>query len=113
MAKVNLSRMDLETLVNLRQQVQERLHEHRQRSRSTLRVSAAWLVRVGQHGWVLAMDARSALKGRRSPRNIVVPLARLGRVAVQGPDGLLRRSKVGRSRRFLDPQIAAKRAEKA
>ena len=29
MAKINLSRMDFETLVNLRQQVEERLHEHR------------------------------------------------------------------------------------
>jgi hypothetical protein len=28
-AKINLSRMDFETLVNLRQQVEERLHEHR------------------------------------------------------------------------------------
>jgi hypothetical protein len=29
MAKINLSRMAFETLVNLRQQVQERLHKHR------------------------------------------------------------------------------------
>ena len=29
MAKINLSRMDFETLVNLRQQVEERLHEYR------------------------------------------------------------------------------------
>jgi hypothetical protein len=83
-AKINLSRMDLETLVNLRQQVQERLHEHW----ATLEEQLESLGRlVGSSGATRAAPGNG---------NIVVPLARLGRVAVQGPDGLLPRSKVGR-----------------
>ena len=65
MAKINLSRMDLETLVNLRQQVQERLHEHR----ATLEEQLESLGRlVGSSGATRAAPGngrRSILKGKK------------------------------------------------
>ena len=65
MAKINLSQMDFETLVNLRQQVEERLHEYRAKLEEQLE-SLERLVgsRAGKRG-ASGRRQGSSLKGKK------------------------------------------------
>src|SRR5262245_17216324 len=95
MPKLNLSRMDVETLANLRKQVDELLFKRRADIESQLGALAALTGERGRRG------RGSSLKGIKFRRNIVVRMVRRGQVEVQDPDGLLLRLRKGRSWKTL------------
>ena len=65
MAKINLSQMDFETLVNLRQQVEERLHEHRAKLEEQLEKLGGLVgSRAGKRG-AFGSPRGSTLKGKK------------------------------------------------
>ena len=92
MPKVNLSRMTVEALMDLRKRVEERLVEHRAQLEKQLE-------RMGRAitGPRVVRGGRSALKEGKSRRNIEVPQAKHGRVVAQDLVGLLTRSRVERN----------------
>jgi hypothetical protein len=74
MAKVNLSGMTVEALMDLRKRVDEMLLEHRAEIEQQLERMDRTIAVVGHR----RVDGRSALKGRKFRRNIGVHQARLG-----------------------------------
>src|SRR5262245_52011318 len=94
MPNVNLSRMTVEALMDLRKRVDEMLHKRRAELQQQLESIA---VIGGGRGVV--RGGGSALKGReeKSRRNIGAVRVRLGQVVAQDLVGLLLRSKVERS----------------
>jgi DNA-binding protein H-NS len=61
-AKPNLSKMDFESLVNLRQQVEERLHEYRATLEKQLEALGSSIASIGSK---IGRGGRSALKGKK------------------------------------------------
>ena len=84
MAKVNLSGMTVEGLMDLRERVEETLHKRRAELQQQL--ATLGVTRVVRGGG-------SALRGRKSRPNIEVHQAKLGQVVAQDLVGLLLRSK--------------------
>ena len=97
MAKVSLSQMNVESLIELGDQVDQRLREHRVEMQKQLERMHRAIGAVGAERIAYGRRAGSALRGGKSRRNVVVPRVRLGQVAAQNRVGLLPRSKVGRS----------------
>jgi len=94
MAKVNLSGMTVEALMDLRKRVDEMLLEHRAEIQKHLEeMNRA----IGGERVARGPRRGSALKGRRSRPNIVVRQARRGQAVAQDLVGLLLRSKVERN----------------
>src|SRR6516162_9622936 len=91
MAKISLSGMTVEALMDLRERVDEMLHERRAEIEKQLKMFAV----VG--GRRVVRGSGSALKGKKSRPNIAVLPARLGQAVAQGQGGLLLRSKVARN----------------
>ncbi len=65
MARPNLSRMDFESLVNLRQQVEERLHDLRATIEKQLEALGGSIASLGGKG--VRSGRGSTLKGRKVP----------------------------------------------
>ena len=86
LAPPNLSRMDIKSLIGLRDQLDQRLREHRVKLQKQLeRIALLGGERVRRGGG-------SALKGIKVPhRNIVVLRVRPGQVVAQNLVGLSRR----------------------
>ena len=95
MPKVSLSGMNVEALMDLRERVDGLLSERR----AELEQQLERFTVVG--GRRVVRGAGSALKGRKV-RNIEVLQVKLGQVVAQDLVGLLLRSKVEKTRRFLD-----------
>ena len=93
MAKVNLSGMNVEALMDLRNRVDARLVEHRAELQKHL---ARMDAMVGGRR-VVVRGGRSVLKGRKVPPNIVVHQVKRGQAVVQDLFGLLLRSNVARN----------------
>ena len=92
--KQSLTGLDFESLMDLRNQVDEAFTGYR----STLeRQLEALGTSVASFGGKVARMRGSMLKGSKVPRSIVVPMERLGLVGVQNHAGLLRRSRKVRS----------------
>jgi len=82
MQKVNLSGMTVEALMDLRKRVDETLNRRRAELEKQLAMFG------GRRG-VVRGGGGSALKGRKSRRNIAVRKAKLGQVVGQSQSGLL------------------------
>ena len=91
MAKISLSGMTVEALMDLRERVDEMLHERRAEIEKQLKMFAV----VG--GRRVVRGSGSALKGKKSRPNIVAILVRLGQVVAQDLVGLLLRSRAERN----------------
>ena len=91
MPKVSLSGMTVEALMDLRQRVDQTLHQRRADMERQLKRMGSAIAVVGGGG------GGSALKEKKCHRNIVVPLAKRGQVVAQHLVGLLLRSKVARN----------------
>src|SRR5262245_31231297 len=94
MAKVNLSGMTVEELMDLRERVDEMLFERRAELEKQLERVTAFAVIGGRR---VVRGGGSPLREKKSRRNIVVSQAKPGQAVAQDLVGLLLRSKVERS----------------
>jgi hypothetical protein len=93
--KQNLSGMDFESLVKLREQVENALVSRRATLEKQLAALGGSITSLG--GRMARAGRGSILKGKRLRPNIVVRMARRGRDAVPSPVGWLRQSRKARS----------------
>jgi geranylgeranyl pyrophosphate synthase len=94
-AKINLSRMDVQALIDLRKQVEDTLVSQRSTLEKQLAALGGSITSLG--GRMARAGRGSILKGKRLRPNIVVRMARRGRDAVPSPVGWLRQSRKARS----------------
>jgi hypothetical protein len=111
MAKISLSRMNVESLIELRDQVDQRLHEHRIEMQKQLERMDRAIAAVG--GQRVARGGGSALRGRQSPAEISGSVRRnLGRSWRNTSLACCRDQGWKETRRFSNRQVSAKGTEK-